>query len=67
MIQFILLYLALGVLLSIIINISLWFVHKPVLPASEIITCILVWPSITITFCKLVINQVYINDIVDEE
>ena len=45
MLNFIIYYSAIGFILSIILNITLWALHKPVLTGWEIIACSVLWPT----------------------
>tara|TARA_R110000744_G_scaffold80835_1_gene158870 strand:+ start:1016 stop:1210 length:195 start_codon:yes stop_codon:yes gene_type:complete len=45
MINFLIYYSLIGFILSIILNITLWALHRPILSAMEIIGCIILWPT----------------------
>lgn len=45
MLDFLLYYSSVGFILSIILNIILWALHRPSLNAIEVIACTLLWPT----------------------
>jgi len=45
MLDFLLYYSSVGFILSIILNITLWALHRPSLNAIEVIACTLLWPT----------------------
>ena len=49
MLEFLLYYSSVGFILSIILNITLWALHRPSLNAIEVIACIILWPTTVIT------------------
>ena len=49
MLDFLLYYGSVGFILSLILNITLWAIHRPSLSAMEIIACTLLWPTTVAT------------------
>ena len=45
MLDFLLYYSSVGFILSIILNITLWALHRPLLNGIEILACTLLWPT----------------------
>lgn len=45
MINFLIHYSLIGFILSIILNITLWALHRPILSIMETIACIILWPT----------------------
>ena len=49
MLDFLLYYGSVGFILSIILNITLWALHRPSLSAIEILACTVLWPTTVAT------------------
>ncbi len=49
MLDFLLYYSSVGFILSIILNITLWAIHRPSLQLMEILACTLLWPTTVAT------------------
>ncbi len=49
MLDFLLYYSLVGFILSIILNITLWAIHRPSFSAMEILACTLLWPTTVAT------------------
>jgi len=49
MLDFLLYYSSVGFILSIILNIILWALHRPSLDAIEVIACTILWPTTVTT------------------
>lgn len=51
-INFILLYLSIGLSLAILINILCWVRHMDTLKGLELLACIIVWPKVIASFIE---------------
>ena len=49
----IIIYIIVGTLISILINISLWMVYRPKLDSQEVLVTILIWPVVIKKFIKI--------------
>ena len=49
----IIIYIIVGILISILINISLWMVYRPRLGFQEVLITILIWPVVIKEFIKI--------------
>lgn len=49
----IIIYIIVGILISILINIGLWMVYRPKLDSQEVLVTILIWPIVIKEFIKI--------------
>ena len=50
MLSILLYYGLIGLILSIFLNLLLWSVYRPLLGATEVLACILLWPTVIASF-----------------
>ena len=50
MLDFFIYYGVIGFILSIFLNLLLWAMHRPILDAMEVFACILLWPTVVVSF-----------------
>ena len=54
MLDFLLYYNSVGFILSLILNITLWAIHRPCLSAIETLACTLLWPTTIVTLINTI-------------